>query len=241
MGRKYKLKGVALIGTVAAILAWMMLAYGVFTVQSSQFNMIAAGKSAMEAQQYAEIDANLLKLINYDDIDDASVLSTLNLHTARGDIKTVEADGWQDEIVISSEQNNGSDDDGRFRVATVNIYKEGDSTPRYSMEVPLVSGAQTYTRQEIDEMVNLLSNNIAQLETNLTAYENATNATLSSHQSQITKNAQDIANNLSYLKDLIAKNTAAIAAANVNINKNASDISSIQAKITNINSQISSL
>lgn len=163
--RKYK--GVALVGTAAAIVAWLLLSYGIFTVQSSQFQMFVSSRDSINAKKLAEVDAELLKLIDYDDIQNSSALGDLNLHLNRGDMKTVSLDSgnWEDEIIISGEMGGSGDSQyGNFRVATVNVYKEGDTEPRFSMQVPILKSGQTYSKKDFDDFIEELKKKDKELE-----------------------------------------------------------------------------
>lgn len=155
MPTKRKYKAFALVGTVAAIVAWIVMSYGMFMVQSSQFQMLISGKDATDAQKLAEVDGALVKLVPYDDLTNNSALGALNLHQNRSSMQTVTTDGsWQDEIKISAEKNNGSDSDyGNYRIATVNIYKDGDTVPRFSLQTPVLKYAQPYVRKDIDAFI----------------------------------------------------------------------------------------
>ena len=101
---KYRLHGLMLITTVVAVAAWILLAGGIFLTQSSQFQMLGARKIEEQARQYAEVDAQALKLVEYSKIADNSTLSKLHLHLSRGQIQTVTAPDWEDEISIGKEQ-----------------------------------------------------------------------------------------------------------------------------------------
>ena len=153
-----KYKGFAVVGTVAAVIAWIVMIYGIFMVQSNQFQMLISGKDAINAQKLAEVDGSLVRLVDYDELNNSSALNALNLHTNRDTLQTVTfAEGeniWQDEIKIGEEQNNGTDSPyGNFRIATVNIYKNGDTIPRFSLTTPILRYAQPYTREEIDKFI----------------------------------------------------------------------------------------
>ena len=105
---KYKLKGVLLITTIVAVAAWILLAGGIFLSQSSQFQMLGAQKDEDQAKQYAEVDANLLKLIDYGKLTDESTLADYKLHLDRDQIQTVDAPDCEDEISIGNEQSSSS-------------------------------------------------------------------------------------------------------------------------------------
>ncbi|MBR3623591.1 MAG: hypothetical protein IKN43_09625 [Selenomonadaceae bacterium] len=155
MRKKYKYAGFALVGTVAAIVAWITMSYGMFMAQNAQFEMLISGKDSINAQKLAEVDGSLLRLVPYDELSNGSSLAELNLHHSRSAMKSVKTDKvWQDEIRIGGEKNNGTDSKyGNYRIATVNIYKEGDVTPRFSLQTPVLSYSQPYIRQEIDEFI----------------------------------------------------------------------------------------
>ena len=165
MYSKYKFRGFSIAGTVAAIIAWIIMSYGIFTIQSSQFQMLISIGEATNAQKLAEADAALLKLVNYENLTNNSALEEVNLHLDRGDIKSIPTEGWEDEIIISDEKlNKNNPDYGRFCVATINIYKKGDSIPRYSMQTPISKSRQTYSRDTIDEFIEALRSKDRELE-----------------------------------------------------------------------------
>ena len=53
-----KVGGYVLLETVLAMIAFSMLSMAFFTIFSGQFSMINSSADAMQAQQYAEIDAH---------------------------------------------------------------------------------------------------------------------------------------------------------------------------------------
>lgn len=130
-----------LITTVVAVAAWILLAGGIFLTQSSQFQMLGARKIEEQARQYAEVDAQVLKYVAYDKLTDETTLKGYKLHLKRAKMETVEAADWEDEIIMGDEKKS-SDKSGGYRTATVNIYRKGDTKPRWSMDVILVKGAK---------------------------------------------------------------------------------------------------
>ena len=156
---KYKLKGVLLITTIVAVAAWILLAGGIFLSQSSQFQMLGAQKDEDQAKQYAEVDANLLKLIDYGKLTDESTLADYKLHLDRDQIQTVDAPDWEDEISIGDEQKFQLG--GVCRIATINIYHKGDTKPRASVNVPIMKDAQMYSRSQVDDMIKKAMENSA--------------------------------------------------------------------------------
>ncbi len=130
---KHKKHGDMLLSAVLSALVFIMLAGSFFTLFSGQFTRIQAGRTAMQAEQYAEIDANTLRLLSYDDLDSKGA------HARQGITSVVDAAGWQDEIVVGAEKTIDADTESKQRIATIKIYKTGDTLSRYSLQVPLSS------------------------------------------------------------------------------------------------------
>lgn len=126
-----KRKGLLAIPVTLMAVVYLFLAGTFFTLYSSQFSMIQAGRTALQAQQYAEVDSNTLSLLAYTDLD------TKGAHSRQAITNIVDAAGWEDEIVIGPETI--IDVDNRQRIATVKVYKTGDTLARYSLQVPLSS------------------------------------------------------------------------------------------------------
>lgn len=154
---RYKLRGVMLITTVVAVAAWILLAGGIFLTQSSQFQMLGARKIEEQARQYAEVDAQILKYVAYDKLTDATTLKSYKLHLKRAKMETVEAADWEDEITIGPEKKS-SDKSGGYRVATINIYRKGDTKPRWSMDAILVKGAKNSSGSNTGEDPSVIEN-----------------------------------------------------------------------------------
>ena len=129
---KKKRKGFFLLQTALAMIVIGMLAHSLFTIYSGQFSMIQASRTAFQAQQYAEVDANVLQLVDYDDVDDY-----VHIRQPIDVSKIITAAGWEDEISITPETVVDVAQNTRQRIATVKIYKTGDTLARYSVEVPL--------------------------------------------------------------------------------------------------------
>jgi hypothetical protein len=127
---KKKVKGYIMLQAALAILCMGMAATCFFTIMTSNFSSISASKTALQAQQYAEIAADTLKLYDYDSLNSAKH-SRKAIDDTNGE--------WQDEIIIGDEKKINADSENKMRIATINIYKPGDTLTRYSMKVPLSS------------------------------------------------------------------------------------------------------
>lgn len=129
-----KVGGYVLLETVLAMIAFSMLSMAFFTIFSGQFSMINSSANAMQAQQYAEIDAQQLRLMNYYDLEDEGAKSRSAM-TSWSNPDNL----WEDEITIGNEIIIDDYTESKQRIATVKIYRKGDTLARFSMEVPLSS------------------------------------------------------------------------------------------------------
>ena len=137
---KKKKKGFLLLEAALASTVYCMLALGFFTIFSGQFSMVQAGRTALQAQQYAEIDADTLKLLSYDDLTNSTKLSAAGIHTSKSLFTAVSGvTDWYDQVTIGNETTVNSDTSSKMRIATIKLYKNGDTLARYSIDVPLSS------------------------------------------------------------------------------------------------------
>lgn len=135
-----KKDGFIMLEVVLALIMLGLAAYGMAITMNSTFATQAAVRTASQAQQYAEIDADLVKLISYEYLDDSAVFAEYGLHKARGAMNNVtDGNGWEDEIIVSGEKTSSYDSDMKYRIATINIYRTSDTVPRATIEVPLAA------------------------------------------------------------------------------------------------------
>ena len=127
--RKYKKSGSLLLSAVLATVLFTMLAGGYFATVSSGFNAIKSTNDALQAQQYAEIEANKLRLMSYANLDSASTQDQWK--------DLPDSDGWQYHINLSAE--NVIDADNKQRIASIEVRKADDTEKRFSLAVPLSS------------------------------------------------------------------------------------------------------
>ena len=129
-----KLPGYILLESVLAMIALSMISVGFFTIFSGQFSTMSSLRDALQAQQYAEIDAQKLRLMNYYDLenDGAKSRSAMTSWSNPGNV-------WEDEITVGNEISVSDYTDSKQRIATIKIYRNGDTLPRFSMEVPISS------------------------------------------------------------------------------------------------------
>ena len=125
-----KKSGFILLEAVLAILLMSMASYGLAMISALQFNQLEAKQVANEAEQYAMNEVEYLRQVGFDDLDEA-------LHDRKSNLEFSGVDGW--ESVTSFVTEKVIDDDRSVKIAKVEVYKEGENIPRYSMEVPLSS------------------------------------------------------------------------------------------------------
>lgn len=135
MKKKYKKAGSILLTTIIAAIIWVFIAQCMFITSTSGFSMLKSSREALQAQQYAEITIDKLKNVDYDQLDSHGAHS-------RQQIKGISSSDWQDEVKIGSEAAIDGSDGAKQRIATVNVYKKGDTVPRCTLEVPLSSSSQ---------------------------------------------------------------------------------------------------
>lgn len=131
--KQQKKQGFMFFSAVLSAIVFMMMAGVFFTLYGGQFSLIKNGKTAIQAQQYAEIDANTLQSLSYSNLD------AKGAHSRKAITNITNASGWEDEITLSAEQILDEDAGTKQRIATVNIYKTGDTLPRYTLQIPLTS------------------------------------------------------------------------------------------------------
>lgn len=110
------LVGAAVVGVTALSLA---------KVNSIALNSMKANSTALQAYQYADAEAQLVRATAYNDL----------LAKAKADIPN--SGGYQSEVTLSAESNYS--DSVKQKTATVKIYKTGESTPRIVLDVKRLS------------------------------------------------------------------------------------------------------
>lgn len=130
---KNKRKGSILLVASIAIIVWVFIAQALFITSAGGMEMIKATRVAYQAEQYAQIAVDRLKKIDYHNLD-------INGAHGRQAITGINRTGWEDEVIIGAESPiAGASDDTKQRIAEVNIYKNGDTIPRFTLEIPLSS------------------------------------------------------------------------------------------------------
>ena len=150
--KKYKKRGSFLLTSILAAIVLSFIAQAIVVTATGGFGMITASRNALQAQQYATIDADALKMVDYSELDTYGPL-------ARTAITNISESGWEHEITIGDETDIAGSDDAKQRIAKINIYKTDDTIPRFSLEVPLTSQSSGSSGEAIGTIVPRLTVN----------------------------------------------------------------------------------
>ena len=112
--------GLLIIAIVTAMMV-ALISLSVTKLNQLAFNGFNNSKIVHQAQQYAEGEAAIIKATNYSDI------------TAHNKTAIQNSNGFISEVVLSSES--AYSDGIKQRTATINIYRQNESLPRYSINV----------------------------------------------------------------------------------------------------------
>ena len=221
------MKGIFLPGIVAGVFMVGLISTTVAAITATSFSTLGATKTASQAQQFGQAEAEYIKIMGYNNY--ASLV-----HERKSMEELVGEDGakYQSKVEVADTSTNG---EGReVKVMKINVYKGNEINSRYSEEIPLVSGLDYSEKFDaINNLIDAITNRVTVLETNLADLDNrVTNA---------EKNINAINADLTRLEELINENADAIAANRASIDKNAADIETINKQIIQVKSDISDL
>ena len=121
------MKGFTEIQGVLLCVLMGLAAVSFLQIHSGQIAALAASRKGIQAQQYAQSTADLLRNTSYDKLDDAA-------HTKQA---IANGNGWMSEVSIGAET---TVNEVPQRMATVKVYRNSTVTaPDYSLQVPLSS------------------------------------------------------------------------------------------------------
>ena len=129
MNIKTKVKGFMSFNAVLLCLVALMAGYSLLQIYGSQFSALSASRKALQAQQFAQSEADLLRNTSYDELDaaahDRQVITGVS--------------GWMSEVSLEAET---TINEVPQRLATVKIYRNSTVTvPDFSLKVPLSSAS----------------------------------------------------------------------------------------------------
>ena len=234
--KKLKRRGFLLLEGVLLLAVLSALSVGTTAIFSGQFNTMNAGKQASQAQQYASVEGTYVRIKGYPNVDDLmhdwKDMSDL--------VGTEDGANWESKVEVARTAK--TDDGNEMKVVKLSVRKKGDIVSRFSEEIPLVSGMEVYTKDEIDTMFDTVDSEINNLNSNLDAFKNQT----ASNFTDIISNINTINGNLDTLRQMIEAEKATREAA-INAEHNAwmaalqNEQAARTARDAELTSQISSL
>ena len=126
--RCFKGSSTLIITTVAAFIAGS-IALSAAKISSSVFSGTNSNRITVQAQEYALTSAEALRAKAYEDI------------TAINRRQIASTDNYSEEVIVGEEVAYPADNTLNQRVCTINIYKDAELLPRYSLKVIRVSGS----------------------------------------------------------------------------------------------------
>lgn len=143
-----KLHGFLMIEAVLATLLFSMLGLSIAQLSSSSLTAMAATRTGSIAQNYAELEINILKETPYDNLSSA----------AHGKQLVADSNGIYTAVALGTERVLS---DGRYRTAVVNVYPSASSTtPTYTLSVPLSSKGITSVLNQVEAAAQDMENKV---------------------------------------------------------------------------------
>lgn len=124
-----KKSGVALLATIISIAVLLLVSGGFFTIMASNTGLIKSGGESLQAQYFAQLEADTIKMLSYDEVDNITQDTWQEF-----DIDN----SWQYKVNVGPEQNVG-DSDNTIKIASISVRKNGDTINRFALDVPLSS------------------------------------------------------------------------------------------------------
>ena len=120
LGRRYSGSGILILSIVTAMVV-ALTSLSVVRLNQASYSGINNSKIMVQAQQYAESKAAIVKATKYTDL------------AAHGKQQIQNSNGYYTELSLSAESNYSSDI--KQRTASIKIYKNDESLPRFTLDV----------------------------------------------------------------------------------------------------------
>ena len=121
--------GSLMIAVVTAIIV-AFAALAVTHVNQAAYSGLTGNKIALQAQEYALSKAEFVRAVSYDDL------------TAQSRSLISNSVNFYDEVIIGAETDYPEDNSMKQRICTVNVYKDAEVLPRYSLRIRRLSASQ---------------------------------------------------------------------------------------------------
>ncbi len=136
--KKTKIKGFMTLQGVLMVVLLGLLALSFLQIYGSQFSALTANRRALQAQQFAQSEADFLRNTSYDELDT----------TAHARQAIAGTNGWTSEVSLAAETTvNGV----QQRLGTIKVYRNSSvSAPDFSLQVPLTSQGSSDKSSDFD-------------------------------------------------------------------------------------------
>lgn len=118
----HKRRGYFDITIVTILLIVTFISTSLVTLAQATFNSSNSNKVALQAQQYANTKAEIIKATKYDDL-------------AAHERSIIDNSIYQDEVLVEAEKPYPGNDDILQKECTINVYRLNEEHPRYSLKV----------------------------------------------------------------------------------------------------------
>lgn len=118
-----------MIAVVTAIIV-AFAALAVTHVNQAAYSGLTGNKIALQAQEYALSKAEFVRAVSYDDL------------TAQSRSLISNSVNFYDEVIIGAETDYPEDNSMKQRICTINVYKDAEVLPRYSLRIRRLSASQ---------------------------------------------------------------------------------------------------
>ena len=135
-----KKSGVALLATIISIAVLLLVSGGFFTIMASNTGLIKSSGESLQAQYFAQLEADIIKMLSYDEVDNITQDTWQEF-----DIDN----SWQYKVNVGPEQNVG-DSDNTMKIASISVRKSGDTIDRFALDVPLSSQGGSHGGVQVD-------------------------------------------------------------------------------------------
>ncbi len=126
-----KLRGFMILPAVFMVILLGLLGVAFLQIYTGQFSALSANRKALQAQQFAQSEADFLRNVSYDELDTAA-------HARKAIDGTT---GWMSEVTIDDET---TVNEVQQRMALIKVYKNSSVTsPDFSLQVPLSSASSS--------------------------------------------------------------------------------------------------
>ena len=188
--RKPKKKGIVMLQALFAMVIMGMIGYYFATTTSASFQAMAAGKTAEQAEQYANLEAQYLQQLGFDAIDQESS----GFQHSRQSMEELTGDkNWESKVEVANTKT--LDSGNEVKIIRISIYKDSDgvlASPRYSIDMPMIGGLEDVTKEEMEKAIADVQTEVTNLTNNLNQYETEVNNALNSLNTNVSNNTNSI-------------------------------------------------